>query len=143
MTARTSIRWLLLAVCTICAEAMLLPAAPLRASGARAWQPPLPVSTHRRCAGIRACDAAPSKMGKGDLVDAISQKAGVNKKTAALVLGAALDVIVETVSNGDKVSLVGFGTFHSKHKEARIGRNPGTQEKIELPATVVPTFSFG
>ena len=46
---------------------------------------------------------------------------------------AALDVIVETVSNGDKVSLVGFGTFHSKHKEARIGRNPGTQEKIELP----------
>ena len=56
---------------------------------------------------------------------------------------AALDVIVETVANGDKVSLVGFGTFHSKRKEAREGRNPGTQEPIHIPATTTPTFSFG
>ena len=70
-------------------------------------------------------------------------EAGVPKKTAALVLGAALDVIVEQVSEGNKVSLVGFGTFNSKDRPTREGRNPKTGEKMIVAAATVPTFSFG
>jgi len=70
-------------------------------------------------------------------------KAGVSKKMANQVLGAALDVIVESVSNGDKVSLIGFGTFHRKVRPAREGRNPKTGEKMYLSESTVPTFSFG
>merc|ERR1719223_1620930 len=95
--------------CTAQLQGSVMRTAPLRVAA----------NAHRR-AYVRACE--PSRIGKGDLVDAISLKAGVNKKTAALVLGAALDVIVETVANGDKVSLVGFGPFHSKRKDARVGR---------------------
>ena len=73
-----------------------------------------------------------ASVSKGQLVDAISEKAGVSKKTAAAVLGSALDVIVESVANGDRVSLVGFGTFDSKERAAREGRNPQTGEKMQL-----------
>lgn len=76
-------------------------------------------------------------------MDSIAAKAGVSKKMANLVLAAALDVIVESVSNGDKVSLIGFGTYHSKVRPAREGRNPKTGEKMYLPESTVPTFSFG
>ena len=75
---------------------------------------------------------AMASVSKGQLVDAISEKAGVSKKTAAAVLGSALDVIVESVANGDRVSLVGFGTFDSKERAAREGRNPQTGEKMQL-----------
>lgn len=72
-----------------------------------------------------------------------TQSARAPSERRCTSVSAALDVIVETVANGDKVSLVGFGTFHSKRKEAREGRNPGTQEPIHIPATTTPTFSFG
>jgi len=80
---------------------------------------------------------------KGDLVDAIAARAGVSKKMAGAVLSSALDVIVESVADGNKVSLVGFGTFDSKERAAREGRNPQTGEKMQIAATVAPTFSFG
>lgn len=80
---------------------------------------------------------------KGELVDAIAARAGVSKKMAGTVLSSALDVIVESVANGDKVSLVGFGTFDSKERAAREGRNPKTGEKMQIQASTVPTFSFG
>jgi DNA-binding protein HU-beta len=82
-------------------------------------------------------------MNKGELVDAISEKAHVTKKEADAILTAALETIVEAVSGGDKVTLVGFGSFESRDRKAREGRNPKTGEKMEIPATKVPAFSAG
>ena len=82
-------------------------------------------------------------MNKGELVDAIAQAADVTKKDADKVLSAALEVIMDAVSSGDKVTLVGFGSFESREREAREGRNPKTGEKMEIPETVVPAFSAG
>ena len=82
-------------------------------------------------------------MNKGELVDAVSEKASVTKKQADAVLSAALETIIEAVSSGDKVTLVGFGSFESRERIAREGRNPKTNEKMEIPATKVPAFSAG
>lgn len=68
-------------------------------------------------------------MNKGELVDAVAEKASVTKKQADAVLTAALEIIVEAVSSGDKVTLVGFGSFESRERKAREGRNPKTNEK--------------
>ncbi|MEG4229170.1 HU family DNA-binding protein [Microcoleus sp. N9_B2] len=82
-------------------------------------------------------------MNKGELVDAVAEKATVTKKQADAVLSAALEAIMEAVSNGDKVTLVGFGSFESRERKAREGRNPKTGDKMEIPATRVPAFSAG
>ncbi|MFM6197382.1 MAG: HU family DNA-binding protein [Planktothrix sp.] len=82
-------------------------------------------------------------MNKGELVDAVAERATVTKKQADAVLTAALDTIMEAVSNEDKVTLVGFGSFESRERKAREGRNPKTGEKMEIPATKVPAFSAG
>ncbi|MEH2148572.1 HU family DNA-binding protein [Nostoc sp.] len=82
-------------------------------------------------------------MNKGELVDAIADKTGVTKKQADAVLTAALETITEAVSNGDKVTLVGFGSFERRDRAAREGRNPKTNEKMEIAATRVPAFSAG
>ena len=82
-------------------------------------------------------------MNKGELVDAIAKRAGVSKKDADSILTATLDVIKETVADGQKVSIVGFGAFEPRPRAARDGRNPKTGEKIAIPATVVPGFSAG
>jgi DNA-binding protein HU-beta len=59
------------------------------------------------------------------------------------VVGAIVDVITETVASGDKVTLVGFGTFEARERQAREGRNPSTGAAIQIPATTVPAFSAG
>lgn len=82
-------------------------------------------------------------MNKGELVDQIAAKANVTKKDADLVLTAMLEVILETVASGDKVTLVGFGTFEARDRQAREGRNPSTGKPIKIPATRVPAFSAG
>ncbi len=82
-------------------------------------------------------------MNKAELVDAIVAKASVTKKQADEILSAAVDAIIETVSTGDKVTLVGFGTFESRERQAREGRNPSTGKPIQIPATKVPAFSAG
>jgi DNA-binding protein HU-beta len=82
-------------------------------------------------------------MNKGELVDAIATKANVTKKEADAVLSAIIDTILDTVSTGDKVSLVGFGTFEVRDRQAREGRNPQTGDAIQIPATRVPAFSAG
>jgi DNA-binding protein HU-beta len=82
-------------------------------------------------------------MNKSELVDAIAQKAQVTKKEADAVLTAAVEVVMETVSTGDKVTLVGFGTFEPRERQAREGRNPATGKPIQIPATKVPAFSAG
>jgi DNA-binding protein HU-beta len=82
-------------------------------------------------------------MNKGELVDSIAEKANVTKKQADTVLTAALDSIVEAVSSGEKVTLVGFGAFEPRERKAREGRNPKTGAKMQIPATTVPAFSAG
>lgn len=82
-------------------------------------------------------------MNKGELVDAIADKANVTKKQADAVLTAALETIVDAVSDGDKVTLVGFGSFERRERKAREGRNPKTGESMEIPATTIPAFSAG
>lgn len=82
-------------------------------------------------------------MNKADLIDAIAQKAEMTKKDA----GVALDAIIESVSGslakGEKVTLVGFGTFDVRERKARTGVNPRTKEKIKIPASKAPVFKAG
>lgn len=82
-------------------------------------------------------------MNKAELVNAVADKAGVTKKQADEILGATIDTIIETVSKGDKVTLVGFGSFEPRARKAREGRNPKTGKALKIPATTVPAFSAG
>ena len=82
-------------------------------------------------------------MNKGELVDAVADKASVTKKQADAVLSAALEAIMEAVSDGDKVTLVGFGTFSVRKRGARTGRNPRTGETVAVDAKKVPYFKPG
>jgi DNA-binding protein HU-beta len=82
-------------------------------------------------------------MNKGELVDAIAEKASITKKEADAVLSATLETIVEAVASGDKVTLVGFGNFEKRDRKEREGRNPKTGETMTIAATTVPGFSAG
>ncbi len=82
-------------------------------------------------------------MNKGELVDAIAQKTDVTKKQADAVVTAMVDKIVEGVAAGDKISLVGFGNFEVRNRQAREGRNPKTGEKMQIAASRVPAFTPG
>ena len=82
-------------------------------------------------------------MNKEELVQEIAKKASVTQKEAAEVLGALIETIQKTVSKGKKVTLVGFGTFESRKRAARIGRNPQTGKELKIPASTVPAFSAG
>ncbi len=82
-------------------------------------------------------------MNKADLVAAVAEKAGSTKKEAEKAVNAVLESIEGALMAGDKVSLVGFGTFDTRVRPAREGRNPRTEEKISIPETVVPVFKAG
>ena len=82
-------------------------------------------------------------MNKEELVAEISKKAKVSHKDAALVLTSWMDTIQKTVSKGHKVTLVGFGTFESRKRAARTGRNPQTGAVLKIAAKKVPAFSAG
>ncbi len=82
-------------------------------------------------------------MNKGELVDKVAEKADVTKKQADAVLTAAIESIMEAVSEGDKVTLVGFGSFEPRERKEREGRNPKTGETMTIPASKVPAFSAG
>ncbi len=82
-------------------------------------------------------------MNKGELVDAVAEKASVTKKEADTIISAAIESIMEAVSGNDKVTLVGFGSFEPRVRKAREGRNPKTNEKMVIPETTVPAFSAG
>ncbi|MFS0518917.1 HU family DNA-binding protein [Nostoc sp. UIC 10607] len=82
-------------------------------------------------------------MNKGELVDAVAAKANVTKKQADEVISAFLSIVTEAVANGDKVTLIGFGSFERRDRSEREGRNPKTNEPMTIPATKVPAFSAG
>ena len=82
-------------------------------------------------------------MNKSELINAVAVSAEVSKKEAEAVITAALDAITAALKEGDKVQLVGFGSFEVKKRAARVGRNPKTKETIEIPASVGPVFKAG
>ena len=79
-------------------------------------------------------------MNKTELINVVAAESGVSKKETEEVIAATVNAITEALKDGDKVQLIGFGTFEVKEREARIGRNPHTKEAIEIPATKVPVF---
>ena len=82
-------------------------------------------------------------MNKAELISAVAAAAEVSKKDAEAVIVASLDTITAALKEGEKVQLVGFGSFEVKKRASRIGRNPKTKESIEIPASVVPVFKAG
>lgn len=82
-------------------------------------------------------------MNKAELVDAVSGKTNLSKKDVASVIDAMEESISDTLAKGDKVSLVGFGTFQVSKRKARTGLNPRTREKIQIAACTVPKFVAG
>ena len=82
-------------------------------------------------------------MNKAELINAVSEAAEVSKKDAEAVITATFDAITDALKEGEKVQLVGFGSFEVKKRAARVGRNPKTKEPIEIPASTVPVFKAG
>ena len=80
-------------------------------------------------------------MNKSQLIDAVALKSGMKKKEAELAVNAMTEAIVEAMKNGERVQLVGFGTWEVKSRDARTARNPKTGESIEVPASKHPAFS--
>ncbi|HIQ70391.1 MAG TPA: HU family DNA-binding protein [Candidatus Avoscillospira stercorigallinarum] len=82
-------------------------------------------------------------MNKLELIQEVSERTGLAKKDAEKAVNAVLDTVADTLAQGDKVQLIGFGSFETKTREARMGRNPKTKEAIEIPATTAPVFKAG
>lgn len=82
-------------------------------------------------------------MNKAELISNVAEKTELTKKDAEKAVGAILSTIEEALSRGDKVQLVGFGTFEIRERAARKGRNPQTGEEIDIAAARVPVFKAG
>ena len=82
-------------------------------------------------------------MNKRELVTVVATKTGLTKKKTELVLTTILETIVEVISSGEKLTLVGFGSFEARNRKEKEGRNPNTAEKIYIPASRLPVFSVG
>lgn len=82
-------------------------------------------------------------MNKTELVGQVAAKTGMTKKDIEKVVNAFFDTVQGTLQSGEKVQLIGFGTFESRDRQARKGRNPQTGEEIDIPATRVPAFKAG
>ena len=82
-------------------------------------------------------------MNKIELVTKMAEKSNLTKKEAALALDAFIESVEEALENKEKVQLVGFGTFETRERAAREGRNPRTKETITIPASTVPVFKAG
>lgn len=82
-------------------------------------------------------------MNKAELITSMAEKSQLTKKDAESALKAFIDSVQEALENGDKVQLIGFGTFETRERAAREGRNPRTKESITIPASTVPVFKAG
>lgn len=82
-------------------------------------------------------------MNKTELVSAVAEKSDITKKDAEKIVSLVFDTIVETVAAGEKVQLVGFGTFEQKLRKERTGVDPRTRESITIPESKVPSFKAG
>ncbi len=84
-----------------------------------------------------------AKLMKSDVVSNIVDQTGLSKKDANAAVDALTATICEALSNGDSVGLIGFGTFETKDRPARTGRNPQTGDPLDIPAKTVPVFKAG
>lgn len=82
-------------------------------------------------------------MNKSELIEAIAEIADIPKASAGRALDATLDTVSKTLTDGEQVVLVGFGTFSVKERAARVGRNPRTGDPIDIPAARIPGFKAG
>jgi DNA-binding protein HU-beta len=82
-------------------------------------------------------------MNKAELVDAVADAADISKAAAARSIDTVLEVITESLKEGNAVTLVGFGTFNVRRREARTGRNPRTGEPIQIKASNLAVFKAG
>ena len=82
-------------------------------------------------------------MNKTEFVDALAAKTGLSKKDAKAAIEASIEIITETLKNGDSVSLIGFGTFATSKRAARTARVPGTGEEVQVPESTVAKFKPG
>lgn len=82
-------------------------------------------------------------MNKAELIAAVAEKTSLSKKDSEAAVNATLDAITASLESGEKVQLVGFGSFEVKSRAARVGRNPKTKAAIEIPASKVPVFKAG
>jgi len=82
-------------------------------------------------------------MNKADLVEKVTNQTGLTKKASGEVIDAITSVITDTLARGEKVTLVGFGTFQVMERKTRTGRNPQTGGTIQIPAKKVPRFMAG
>lgn len=82
-------------------------------------------------------------MNKAELVDVVAKDANTTKKDAETVINVAMEAIIKCVAQGERVTLVGFGTFEARERKARTGRNPKTNEPLSIPARRVASFKVG
>lgn len=82
-------------------------------------------------------------MNKTDLINKIADKSGLTKKDVETVLNGFLGEVTDALSSGDKVQLIGFGTFETRKRSGRTGRNPQNGTSISIPESVVPAFKAG
>ncbi|MDP4120627.1 MAG: HU family DNA-binding protein [Bacillota bacterium] len=82
-------------------------------------------------------------MNKTELISMVAEKSGITKKDADKAVTSLLDTIVESVAKGEKIQIVGFGTFERREREARTGCDPRTKAQISIPASKVPAFKAG
>lgn len=82
-------------------------------------------------------------MNKAELVAAVAEKAAISKKDAEAAVKAFTDVVTEELKKGEKIQMVGFGTFEVSQRAARVGRNPQTKKEIKIPASKAPKFKAG
>ena len=82
-------------------------------------------------------------MNKAELVDQVAKEAEITKKDAGVVVSAVIDKISDALAKGEKVQLIGFGTFEVRERAARKGRNPATGKQINIPASKTPAFKPG
>src|SRR5579875_1887888 len=83
------------------------------------------------------------RVNKMELINKVAEKTGLKKKDAELAVNSVFDTIEEALAAGEKVQVIGFGTFETRSRAARSGRNPQTGEVIEIPASTVPAFKPG
>ncbi|MCZ2259469.1 HU family DNA-binding protein [Sporosarcina sp. G11-34] len=82
-------------------------------------------------------------MNKSELINSVAEAAGLSKKDGTKAVEAVFDTIQSTLANGDKVQVIGFGTFEVRERAARKGRNPQSGEEIDIAASKVPAFKAG
>lgn len=82
-------------------------------------------------------------MNKTELIAAVAEKTGLTKKDTEKAISATLETVKAEVASGKKVQVIGFGTFESRARKARVGKNPRTKEEVKIPAATVPAFKAG